>query len=112
LAPPREAAALREAARAARVLPSMPITPDDFTVRVAHSNDGEGASIRRLAQLHGTPAPEGLVAIAEVGGQPVAAADFAGGRTVVDPERSTPEILALLHVHRLALRAIATVWGV
>jgi hypothetical protein len=90
----------------------MPITPDDFTVRVAHGNEAESASIRRLAALQGTPAPEGLVAIAEVGGEAVAAVDFTGGRAVADPERSTPEMLALLHVHRLALRAIATVWGV
>jgi hypothetical protein len=90
----------------------MANTPDDFTVRVAHSNEGENASIKRLAAKQGTPAPEGLVAIAEVGGEPVAAVDLAGGRAVADPERSTPEILALLHVHRLALRAIATVWGV
>jgi hypothetical protein len=84
----------------------------NFTVRVAHSDEAESASIRRLAALQGTPAPEGLFAIAEIGGEPVAAVDFAGGRAVADPERSTPEILALLHVHRLALRAIAAVWGV
>jgi hypothetical protein len=85
---------------------------DEFTVRVAHSDEAPSEAIRRLAALHGAPAPEGLVAIAEVGGEPVAAVDFAGGRTVADPERSTPEILALLHVHRLALRAIVTVWGI
>jgi hypothetical protein len=90
----------------------MANTPDDFTVRVAHSSEAENASIKRLAAKQGTPAPEGLVAIAEVGGEPVAAVDFSGGRAIADPERSTPEILALLHVHRLALRAIATVWGV
>jgi hypothetical protein len=85
--------------------------PDDLTVRVALADEAGGESIRRLAELQGGPPPQGLVAIADVGGEPVAAVAFADGRAVADPERSTPSILALLHMHRWTLRAIVTVWG-
>jgi hypothetical protein len=83
-------------------------TPDDFSVRVALADD---EPVRRLAELHGAPAPEGLVAIADVGGEPVAAVGFADGRAIADPERSSPAIITLLQMHRWALRAIVTVWG-
>jgi hypothetical protein len=82
--------------------------PDNFNVRVALADD---APVRRLAELHGAPPPEGLVAIADVGGEAVAAVGFADGRAIADPARSTPAIITLLHMHRWALRAIVTVWG-
>jgi hypothetical protein len=82
--------------------------PDDFNVRVALGDD---QPVRRLAERHGGPPPEGLVAIADVGGEAVAAVSFADGRAVADPERSSPAIITLLHMHRWALRAIVTVWG-
>ena len=87
------------------------MVPDDLSFRVTSTDEGDGDSVRRLAYLHGAPPPEGLVAIADVGGRPVAAVGFADGHAVADPERSTPAIVALLHMHRLALRAIVTVWG-
>jgi hypothetical protein len=85
--------------------------PDDFNVRVALADDADGAPVRRLAELQGSPPPQGLVAIADIGGEPVAAVAFADGRAVADPERSSPAIIALLQMHRWALRAIVTVWG-
>jgi hypothetical protein len=87
------------------------MTPADVNVRVALADEAGGESIRRLAELQGGPPPQGLVAIADVGGEPVAAVAFADGRAVADPERSTPAIIALLQMHRWALRAIVTVWG-
>jgi hypothetical protein len=87
------------------------MTPDDLTIRVGLTDDADGESIRRLASVDGDAPPQGLVAIADVGGEPVAAVGFADGRAVADPERSTPSILALLHMHRWTLRAIVTVWG-
>jgi hypothetical protein len=87
------------------------VTPNDLTIRVGLTDDADGDAIRRLAPVDGGAPPEGLVAIADVGGEPVAAVGFADGRAAADPERSTPSILALLHMHRWTLRAIVTVWG-
>ena len=84
---------------------------DDLTIRVGLTDEADGPSVRRLASLHGSPPPEGLVAIADLGGEPVAAVGFADGHAVADPERSSSEILGLLQLHRLALRAIVAVWG-
>jgi hypothetical protein len=81
---------------------------DDFNVRVALPDE---EPVRRLAERHGGPPPEGLVAIADIGGEPVAAVGFADGRAIADPERSSPAIITLLQMHRWALRAIVTVWG-
>jgi hypothetical protein len=89
----------------------MRVQDPEVTIRVALSDDADGESIRRLASLHGSPPPQGLVAIADVGGEPVAAVGFADGRAVADPDRSSPSIVALLQMHRWALRAIVTVWG-
>jgi hypothetical protein len=83
----------------------------EVTVRVGLSDDGDGEAICRLAALHGSAPPQGLVAIADVGGEPVAAVGFADGRAVADPDRSSPAIIALLQMHRVALRVIVTVWG-
>jgi hypothetical protein len=83
-------------------------TPDDFSVRVAMADE---EPVRRFAERHGARPPEGLVAIADVGGEPVAAVGFADGRAIADPERSSPAIITLLQMHRWALRAIVTVWG-
>jgi hypothetical protein len=85
--------------------------PDGVTFRVSMTDEADGESIRRLASLQGSPPPQGLVAIADLRGEPVAAVGFTDGHAVADPERSNPAILALLHMHRLALRAIVTVWG-
>ena len=84
---------------------------DDLTIRVGLTDEADGPSVRRLASLHGSPPPEGLVAIADLGGEPVAAVGFADGHAVADPERATPSIIAMLQVQRLALRAIVAVWG-
>jgi hypothetical protein len=84
----------------------------DVTLRVGLADEADGASIRRLAALDGSPPPQGLVAIADLGGEPVAAVGFADGHAVADPERSSSEILGLLQLHRLALRTIVAVWGV
>jgi hypothetical protein len=84
---------------------------DDLTIRVGMTDEADGPLVRRLASLHGSAPPEGLVAIADLGGEPVAAVGFADGHAVADPERATPSIIALLQVQRLALRAIVAVWG-
>jgi hypothetical protein len=46
------------------------MTPDDLTIRVGLTDDADGESIRRLAPVDGDAPPQGLVAIADVGGEP------------------------------------------
>jgi hypothetical protein len=79
------------------------------TVRLSLAE--EGGDVARLAALDGAAAPSGLVAIADLDGEPVAAVGIAEGDAVADPKRSTASILALLHLHRLAVRVVVGVWG-
>jgi hypothetical protein len=83
----------------------------EVTIRMSLIDEADCESLRRLAALKGAPPPLGLVAIADVDGEPVAALGFADGEAVADPDRSTPAIMTLLHLHRLALRAVVAVWG-
>jgi hypothetical protein len=81
------------------------------TFRVALADDDGGVAMRRLAARDGGRAPKGLVAIADVDGEPVAAVGFADAHAVADPERAGPSVVAMLHLQRVALLAIGAIWG-
>jgi hypothetical protein len=79
----------------------------------------EGADAERVRQLAsrepGSPSrqrpPEGLVLFAEVNGDPVAAIGIADGRTVTDPDHATLALKSRLHVERIFVRLVLSIWG-
>jgi len=75
---------------------------------------GEGADaerIDRLAALSGSRPPEGLVLLAELEGEPVAAVGLFDRHTVADPARSNLPLRMRLHLLRLGLLVIVSVRG-
>jgi len=75
---------------------------------------GEGADaerIDRLAALSGSRPPEGLVLLAELEGEPVAAVGLFDRHTVADPARSNLALRLRLHLLRLQLRLVVAVRG-
>ena len=75
---------------------------------------GEGpdaARIDRLATLSGSRPPEGLVLLAELEGEPVAAVGLFDRHTVADPARSNLPLRMRLHLLRLGLLVIVSVRG-
>ena len=75
---------------------------------------GEGADaerIDRLATLSGSRPPEGLVLLAELEGEPVAAVGLFDRHTVADPARSNLPLRMRLHLLRLGLLVIVSVRG-
>jgi hypothetical protein len=93
--------------------PSHPCPPPSVaTIRTSLGDGADGDAIRRLATLAATGPPHGAVVLAEVCGEPVAAVAIADGKTVADPARSTPTLLAHVRLHRLHVRLIGSIWGV
>ena len=75
-------------------------------VRRSHTREAE-VSIR-LATLE----QQEPVVLAEVGGRPVAALGLrAGDATLADPARADTGVMALLHLHRLEVLLIASIFG-
>jgi hypothetical protein len=75
---------------------------------------GEGADaerIERLAGLSDSRPPEGVVLLAEVDGDPVAAVGLFDGRAVSDPARASFAVRIRLRLLRLQLRLIVGVHG-
>ena len=75
---------------------------------------GEGADaerIGRLAALSASRPPEGVVLLAEVEGEPVAAVGLFDRHTVADPARSNLAVRTRLHLLRLQLRLVVAVRG-
>ena len=75
---------------------------------------GEGSDaerIDRLAALSASRPPEGVVLLAEIEGEPVAAVGLFDRHTVVDPARSNLAVRTRLHLLRLQLRLIVAVRG-
>jgi hypothetical protein len=87
------------------------IAPNLLTIRLSTGEPADSERIRHLAGLDGARAPEGLVLMAELDGEPVAAIGFACGDEVADPARSDNAVMSLLRLYRLGIRGIATVWG-
>ena len=82
-----------------------------ITTRVSTGEHADAESVRRLAALNGTPAPEGPVVIADVDGEPVAALGIGDGGAVADPSRFNGSILTLLLLRRWEVRLIGSVFG-
>ena len=76
---------------------------------------GEGADadrINRLAALSDGRPPEGVVLLAELEGEPVAAIGLFDGQAVSDPTRSNFSVWTRLHLLRLGLRLVVAVRGI
>jgi hypothetical protein len=71
----------------------------------------DGQRIDRLAALSASPAPQGVVLLAEVEGEPVAAIGLFDGRAVSDPVRVGFATRVRLHLLRLQLRLTVAVHG-
>jgi hypothetical protein len=71
----------------------------------------DGEEIARLAALSARRPPQGVVLLAEVQGEPVAAVGLFDGREVSDPARSSFATRIRLHLLRLQLRLIVAVHG-
>jgi hypothetical protein len=87
------------------------ISPSTLTIRLSDGDGEDRERIRRLAALGAAPAPDGLVLVADLDGEAVAAIGFAEGEPVADPARSDGGILSLLRAYRWAIRSVAVVWG-
>jgi hypothetical protein len=95
---------LRREARARRVPDGYPEAAEDdgLTVRAATQRDRE--AVRLLAALEGLPMPQGVVLVAEVHDDVVAALPLDGGRALADPFRPTKHLVALLELRAKQLR--------
>lgn len=86
-----------------------PISRATFRAALRDGTDGE--RIDRLAALCARRPPEGIVLLAELEGQPVAAVGLFDRHTVADPTRSNLAVRIRLHLLRLQLRLIVAVSG-
>ncbi len=94
-----------------RILPSLLTMPPNTTFRGSLADGADAAAILRLASDPEGELPDGPVLFAEVDGDPVAAIGIADGRTVAASEQATLAVRARLHLERLYVRAVHTVWG-
>ena len=81
------------------------------TFRGTLADGADGRSIDRLAALSASTPPRGVVLLAEVEGEPVAAIGLFDGQTVSDRARSTFAALMRLHLLRLQVRTIVALRG-
>jgi hypothetical protein len=81
------------------------------TIRGALVDGADGERINRLAALTGTLPPQGALLLAEMEGEPIAAVGIFDRHAIFDPHRSTFALRMRLHVLRLQIRLIATVYG-
>jgi hypothetical protein len=86
-----------------------PISRATFRGSLREGADGE--RIDRLAALSARRPPEGMVLLAELEGEPVAAVGLFDRHTVADPTRSNLALRMRLHLLRLQLRLIVAVRG-
>jgi hypothetical protein len=82
-----------------------------MTFRGSFGEGCDAEEIGRLAALSASRPPEGMVLLAEVGGEPVAAIGLFDGHAVSDPARSSFAMRLRLHLLRLQVRLIAAVRG-
>jgi hypothetical protein len=75
----------------------------DIAIRWA--TDADRPALERLAALDCAAAPSGAVLIADVGGEPHAALEIAGGAAVADPFRPTAYLVELLRLRAARLRS-------
>jgi len=81
------------------------------TFRGSLGDGADGRRIHRLAALSASQPPRGVVLLAEVEGEPVAAIGLFDGQTVSDPARSSVAVRMRLYLLRLQLRLIVAVRG-
>jgi hypothetical protein len=81
------------------------------TFRGSLGDGADGDRIDRLAALSASRPPEGVVLLAEVEGEPVAAIGLFDRHTVTDPARSNFAVRMRLHFLRLQLRLVVAVRG-
>jgi hypothetical protein len=81
------------------------------TFRGSLGEGADGARIGHLAALSASPPPQGVVLLAEVEGEPVAAIGLFDGHAVSDPARAGFATRIRLHLLRLQLRLTVAVHG-
>lgn len=79
-----------------RTDPSTPTAPRDVRVRLADCADA--AALLRLAAIDSASVPASPLAVAEVGGELVAALPVNGGHAIADPFHRTASLIAMLEV--------------
>lgn len=84
---------------------------DDGELSIRRATARDARTLQRLAALDSAPAPKGDVLIAEVDGEPVAAAPIDGTRPVADPFRHTAGIVSLLELRAEQIRSAAEAAG-
>jgi hypothetical protein len=72
----------------------MTTSPDPILIRFA--NDSDAAAIARLAELDSSPAPDGALLVAEVGGELRAALRVDDHAVIADPFHPTNGLVGLL----------------
>jgi hypothetical protein len=77
----------------------------DDRVALRRARDQDGEALRRLAELDSTVLPPGPLLLAEAGGDLLAAVSLIDGRAIADPFAPTAELVTLLRVRALQLRA-------
>jgi hypothetical protein len=82
------------------------------TIRGALPEGADVEVVNRLAALTGSRPPEGLLLLAEMQGEPVAAIGIFDRHAIYDPRRSTFAVWMRLHLLRLQLRLILPVFGI
>jgi hypothetical protein len=82
--------------------------PEVEPVAIRHAVPADRDTIERLAALDSAEVPTGEILIAEVAGEPRAAIDVAGGRTVADPFQRTRHAVEQLTSRSAELRKAAT----
>jgi len=81
---------------------STPTAPQDVRVRLADCADA--AALVRLAALDSASVPASPLAVAEVGGELVAALPVNGGHAIADPFHRTASLIEMLEVWVAPLR--------
>jgi hypothetical protein len=81
-------------------------------IRGAVADGADGERLNRLAAVARSRPPEGLVLLAEVQGDPVAAIGIFDDHAISDPRRSTLGLRLRLRLLRVQLRLTLTVSGI
>ncbi len=75
------------------------------SISIRRATAADAGAVRRLAALDSAPTPGGELLIAEVQGEPHAALEISSGVAIADPFRPTAELVELLRLRAMALRA-------
>ena len=81
--------------------------PATQSISIRRATAADATAVRRLAALDSAPTPGGELLIAEVEGEPRAALSLDTGVAIADPFRPTAELVELLRLRAMGLRAAA-----